>query len=226
MTEKEGFWARRLKAVQEEEEQEARAAALKAEQEAARKQEEEWEGKTEAEILAELDLPDPDTLEKGDDFSRFLSDQLPESIRRRALRRLWRLNPVLANVDGLVDYGEDFTDAATVIEGLQTTYQVGKGMLAHVQEIARQEEEKAAAEADELVAETEPSAPPEQETDDSAQTLQFPDENTPDTAVDTTRITTIVEFPETGAQSHTETTAEAEVPIPRRMRFEFEGPDT
>ena len=43
-----------------------------------------------------------------------------------ALRRLWKVNPVLANVDGLVEYGEDFTDSATVVENLQTTYQVGK----------------------------------------------------------------------------------------------------
>ena len=47
---------------------------------------------------------------------------------------------MLANVDGLVDYGEDYTDAACVIEGLQTAYQVGKGMLAHVEEMARQAE--------------------------------------------------------------------------------------
>ena len=51
---------------------------------------------------------------------------------------------MLANVDGLVDYGEDFTDAALVVENLQTAYQVGKGMLAHVEEMARQAEAKAA----------------------------------------------------------------------------------
>jgi hypothetical protein len=49
----------------------------------------------------------------------------------------------LANVDGLVDYGEDFTDAATVIENLQTAYQVGKGMTKHVVELARQAAEEA-----------------------------------------------------------------------------------
>ena len=42
----------------------------------------------------------------------------------------------------LVDYGEDFTDSATVIENLQTTYQVGKGMLKHVEEMARQAAER------------------------------------------------------------------------------------
>jgi len=49
----------------------------------------------------------------------------------------------LPDVDMLVDYGEDYTDAATVIENLQTTYQVGKGMLKHIEEMARQEELRA-----------------------------------------------------------------------------------
>ena len=47
---------------------------------------------------------------------------------------------MLANVDMLVDYGEDFTDAATVVENLQTTYQVGKGMLEHLKSLAADEE--------------------------------------------------------------------------------------
>lgn len=92
------------------------------------------------EILASLELPDPDTFALGDDIKGFMSKAVPDHLRRKALRRLWRLNPVLANVDGLVDYGQDFTDSATVIEGMQTAYQVGKGMLAHVQEMARQAE--------------------------------------------------------------------------------------
>ncbi|MEO9901964.1 DUF3306 domain-containing protein [Nisaea sp.] len=74
-------------------------------------------------------LPDIETLEAESDFTPFMQSKVPEFLRRRALRALWRLNPVLANVDGLVDYGEDFTDAATVIEGMQTAYRVGKGFM-------------------------------------------------------------------------------------------------
>ncbi len=81
-------------------------------------------------------------MQEGDDFSAFMSDLVPARLKTRALRKLWRLNPVLANIDGLVDYGEDFTDAAMVIENMQTTYQVGKGMMAHVKELARQALEK------------------------------------------------------------------------------------
>ena len=79
----------------------------------------------------------------GDDFTVFMSKAVPDRIRRRALRTLWRSNPVLANVDMLVDYGEDFTDSAMVVENMQTAYQVGKGMLKHIQEMARQAEELA-----------------------------------------------------------------------------------
>ena len=64
-------------------------------------------------------------------------------LRKLALRKLWTSNPILANVDGLLDYGEDFTDAAVGAGVVETTYQVGKGMLAHVQEMARQAEEAA-----------------------------------------------------------------------------------
>ncbi|MEO0822806.1 MAG: DUF3306 domain-containing protein [Pseudomonadota bacterium] len=85
--------------------------------------------KTDAEILEELGLPEPESLQPGDDFSAFMGRAVPEHLRRRALRRLWLANPALANLDELLDYGDDFTDAATVIENLQTVYRVGRGML-------------------------------------------------------------------------------------------------
>ncbi|MEO1292540.1 MAG: DUF3306 domain-containing protein, partial [Pseudomonadota bacterium] len=85
--------------------------------------------KTEEDLLEELGLPDPESLKAGDDFSGFMNQAVPASLRRRALRKLWLTDPTLANLDALVDYGEDFTDAATVIEGMQTLYQVGRGFL-------------------------------------------------------------------------------------------------
>ncbi len=94
--------------------------------------------KTDAEILDELGLPDPDILVKGDDFAAFLRASVPARLRNRALRRLWVSDPVLANLDGLNDYEQDFTDAATVMPGLKTAYQVGRGLL-------REEFERAAA---------------------------------------------------------------------------------
>ncbi|QBF32394.1 DUF3306 domain-containing protein [Thalassococcus sp. S3] len=131
MSARSDFWARRKAAVAAEAEAEARvvAAEKRAEDQAA------LEEKTDAELLAEFDLPDPDTLRPGDDIRGFMTQAVPDRLRRRALRQLWKLNPVLANLDELVDYGEDFTDGAMVVENLQTAYQVGKGMLSHLESL-------------------------------------------------------------------------------------------
>ena len=109
--------------------------------------------KTDEELLAELELPNPDTLKMGDDFSVFMQKAVPDRLRRRALRTLWRSNPVLANLDGLVDHGEDYTDAAVTFEGMKSAYVVGKGMLKHVEALISQAEEKAATTQDEVAAE-------------------------------------------------------------------------
>ncbi len=126
------FWARRKAAVAAEVQavEEAEREAVAAEERKA------LEERPDEEVLAELDLPDPDSMKQGDDFSAFMSDAVPQRLRRRALRQLWRSNPVLANLDNLVDYGEDYTDAALVMENLQSAYQVGKGMLKHLEAMA------------------------------------------------------------------------------------------
>ncbi len=126
------FWTRRKAAVAVENAQEAERARRVATDVESDAGDQSLDDRSEAEVLQQLDLPDPDTLGPGDDFSAFMKSAVPESIRRRALRKLWLSNPVLANLDELVDYGEDFTDAATVVDNLQTAYQVGKGMLRHV----------------------------------------------------------------------------------------------
>ena len=139
------FWARRKAAVAAEEQavEEAEREAVAAEERKA------LEERPDEEVLAELDLPDPDSMKQGDDFSAFMSDAVPQRLRRRALRQLWRSNPVLANLDNLVDYGEDYTDAALVMENLQSAYQVGKGMLKHLEAMA-----EAAEKAEKAVGET------------------------------------------------------------------------
>jgi len=119
------FWSRRRAAVAAErlDEAEDRATREKAEEE------ERLAARPDSEILAELGLPAPEEMARCEEVQALLRAGVPQRLKTRALRRLWRLNPVLANVDGLVDYGEDFTDAATVIENLQTAYEVGRGML-------------------------------------------------------------------------------------------------
>jgi len=158
------FWSRRKAAVRAEAEAEQAEKAAEAVAEERAKLEE----KTDEEILEELGLPDPDGLNESDDFKRFLNSAVPERLRRRALRRLWTLNPVLANLDGLVDYAEDYTDAATVIADMQTVYQVGKGMFDKFAELAEKEdlaEPEATAAADGVDAAQDPESVQREEND-------------------------------------------------------------
>lgn len=62
----------------------------------------------EATAIDPADLPDVDSLDKDSDFTAFMQDGVPEALRNRALRKLWTTDPVLANLDGLNDYDEDF----------------------------------------------------------------------------------------------------------------------
>jgi hypothetical protein len=162
-------WASRKAAVQAEAEalEAARAKAVIAEQHAALAE------KPEAEVLAELDLPNPDDMQAGDDFSAFMKATVPAALRNRALKRLWTSNPVLANVDMLVDYGEDFTGKNDPVGIVKTIYRVGKGMLPDEVEpeeeavIAAQEEEQvpedvAESEAEFAQVETAPLPAPEE----------------------------------------------------------------
>jgi hypothetical protein len=196
------FWARRKAKVEAEAEAEQAAieANILADEHA------ELEELSDEALLEKLELPNPDGMAMGDDFSVFMSKAVPDRLRRRALRALWRSNPVLANVDSLIDYGEDFTDAALAVENIQTAYQVGKGMLKHVQEMARQDEERlnptdVAAELGEgaLEAEVEPETPIDLERQAEEEALAF-------------------EASQTGDESD-----EAQVgcfaPMPRRMKF-------
>ncbi len=82
------------------------------------------------------ELPDPDSLPPDADFGVFLREQVPEALRRKALRRLWRSNPIISAVDMLDDYCEDFTDAATVVPALRTAYKVGKEALERAEKLA------------------------------------------------------------------------------------------
>ena len=79
------------------------------------------------EVIAKL--PDLDSLTEDTDFTAFLQEGVPEALRRKALRRLWRLNPVFANLDGLNDYDEDFSALGIIAENIKTMYKVGKGYL-------------------------------------------------------------------------------------------------
>lgn len=79
-----------------------------------------------AERISGIDI---DKLVYEDDFSIFMNKKVPEFLRRRALSKLWLLNPILANVDGLNDYDDDFTLATSALREFKSAYIPGKGYL-------------------------------------------------------------------------------------------------
>ena len=105
---------------------------------------------TDAELLEKYDLPDPEAVTEESGLEQFLNGKgLPGRVRQMALRRLWRLNPLFGVIDDMVEYGEDYTDAATVIEGMKTAYTVGKGYAKEVVEPEEAEAQEGDAEAQE-----------------------------------------------------------------------------
>jgi hypothetical protein len=126
-------WSRRRAAVAAEAEKEDLALR----EDALAQEQDDLADKSDEEVLEMLGLPDPDSLMMGDDFKAFMSKAVPEHLRKRALRKLWRSNPVLACVDGLNDYDDDYLAQGLGQGAIKTSYQVGKGMLAHLLEVER-----------------------------------------------------------------------------------------
>ena len=195
-TEGRDFWSRRKQAVEAEKRADLETREDGKADEARRALEE----KPDEEVLAELDLPDPDSLKQGDDFSAFMAKAVPERLRRRALRRLWLSNPVLANLDELLDYGEDFTDAATVIADMQSVYRVGKGMV--------RDEDLAEAAGDATEPEAEPAEEEDADDPDEPETASAPEEDAPEPG-----------------DPEPDEDAPPEPPARRHMRFAFAEPD-
>lgn len=95
------------------------------------------------------DLPDIATLDAGSDFKPFLRPGVPEHLRKLALRKMWRVDPMFSKLDGLVEYGEDYTFASRPGGVIKTAYQVGRGFVSKLEELAPagdRAEEAAAAE--------------------------------------------------------------------------------
>ncbi len=96
-------------------------------QENTKEENNEFAGLSDKEILKKLNLPDPETMKTGDNFKEFLKKNVPEHLKKKALRKLWLTNPIFANLDGMNEYDEDFTLATSALEEFATNYVVGKG---------------------------------------------------------------------------------------------------
>ncbi len=178
-------------------------------------------------LLEHLNLPDPDTLRQGDDFTAFMKKAVPTRLRNRALRKLWLSNPALANVDMLLDYGDDFTDAATVLPGMTTAYEVGKGIVRKIEELADDESEAIDDHPDEVEAPSEAISGDAEIADELTRSADLAEE------VDVNRqaegeLQTVDSSVETGSGRKPEVEPESdEAAMPavavRRMRFSFES---
>lgn len=84
----------------------------------------------EAENRAAAEAVDLETLDYESDYEVFLKPGVPADLRGAALQRLWRSNPVLANLDGMNEYDEDFrTPAGAAAAVVKTAWKVGKGFV-------------------------------------------------------------------------------------------------
>lgn len=88
---------------------------------------------TAARPLTEDDFKDVDfdTLDYASDYGRFMQPNVPDSIRQKALSKLWQSDPIFTQVDPFQDYAGDYTDAAVVPATgvVKTIYKVGQGFL-------------------------------------------------------------------------------------------------
>lgn len=128
----------------------------------------------EAELQAELQVNreaaeavDLDSLDEESDFSVFMKAGVPELLKKRAMASLWRTSPVFANVDGLVDYDDDFGSPDLIMKTFQSAYEIGKGYFDEEEE-AEDGEDKSDSEVDETAA--------AETVDESASDLQNDDE--------------------------------------------------
>ncbi|WP_386682314.1 DUF3306 domain-containing protein [Loktanella sp. R86503] len=211
MSQEQSFFARRRAGLKAE--REAELAAATEDQTAADGLETQQDSPdltdmSDAEILDLLDLPDPDSLRKGDNFAAFMAKAVPLHLRNRALRNLWRSDPVLACLDGLNDYDADYLTGSTGQGVIQTSYQVGRGLLAHVEKMA-QDAAVADTPSDDTVAQADTGAA--DGSNEVSETLAFDDQ--PQHSAD-----------EAGPDAPQQVAGDDEAPAPRaprRMRFEF-----
>lgn len=101
------------------------------------KEEAEEEELSEEEFIATL--PPVEELTSESDFTPFLDRRVPTMLRRTALRKLWKSDPVFANLDGLNDYDDDFRTLG-VGKIVRTAYEVGKGFIKTVEKLAEDED--------------------------------------------------------------------------------------
>lgn len=139
----------------------------------------------EHELLEKYGLPNPENIELGTDITGFMRKEIPEFLRRKALRGLWKSNPVLAVLDGLNDYDEDYTLASTAGQTVTTLYKVGEGLVDKAKKAADVVEDQSEKQAISSMAEPDSTTAEEPEPEESpelegmAASTELPDQQLP-----------------------------------------------
>lgn len=68
-------------------------------------------------------------LTRESDLSVFFRKGVPGALKNRALAAVWRSDPVYSNLDGLVEYGQDYTDPKRIMTSFTSAWQAGCGYL-------------------------------------------------------------------------------------------------
>ncbi|AZQ12663.1 DUF3306 domain-containing protein [Shewanella khirikhana] len=98
-------------------------------------------------------LPDPENIEVGGSFARFMSNDVDPLTRTAALRALWK-QPQYNHIDGLIEYALDYSNQPKL--SVDASMELAKKVFRHVVESATEEVE---AEASALAATTEDNLP-------------------------------------------------------------------
>jgi Protein of unknown function (DUF3306) len=109
------------------------------------------------------ELPPLESLGKDSDYTPFMRADVPDALRNEALQRLWRSDPVFANLDGLLEYGEDFGAAFKAGGVVATVYRVLEGMPGLGPDEPRAQAKEGAATPPAGAAEAPPEPPPSEQ---------------------------------------------------------------
>ncbi|WP_417684351.1 DUF3306 domain-containing protein [Roseibium sp.] len=225
----EGFlsrWSRRKRGVEEESE----AAELQVvADETSEGDEHGTEPQEDPELVANREAAeavDLETLTYESDFTVFMKNGVPAALKNAALQKLWRSNPVLAVLDGLNDYDEDYRIAQGVMGQFESAWKVGKGYADKAEEVAAEMEAKSArlAEERERLAAGEKATPVagkpgEEDLADNGQPAELSRDGEAD---DDANATAPVDIEVAEVDVETEMPAKAKIPSRRRMSFTTE----
>lgn len=121
----------------------------------------------------DLDLPAIDSLTEKSDFTAFLREGVPDDLRKLALRKLWRVDPVFSIIDGLDDYDEDVRAELELGTKILEAWRESQKKIAATEGEAREtaateEEPSASADAEDDIDELDDTAPMADEVEEIA----------------------------------------------------------